>query len=148
MQQSLINTAYEPDPAQCAFPVWTDVPDGYHCYPCPDGLWSAHFEAWRKLARHGVPRLERCEPMPAGHVMFERPREYGLVPYGCTDKRKIRRAWWIHYRAILNGWDRDLRQSREGMRTLARIIRVSVNAKMQGQEVGAFPFLECVAWDL
>lgn len=140
-QAELISSAYVENPADCAFPVWTH-PDGSRpCYPCPDELWSVHFPAWQK-ARRG--NKLAAEPFPAGHCMFERPKAYGIVPLGCTDPKLLRRAYRRRIVSELDGWDRDLRQTSEGMRQLARIVRATVQAKITGADVGAFHFLATV----
>ena len=112
--------------------------DGPHVrYACPRSCWREHFDAWCRERRNG----NKTAPVPesSGHCMFERPAEYGMVPYGCTDQTMIRAAWERHVRALLHGWDRDLTADQ-----LDQIVNATVDAKPCGEETGAAPFLACI----
>lgn len=141
-QTTLALDQYEASPDRCLFPVWSDA-SGRLMYPCPDALWSVHFPAWQKRRQRGETGI--VEPFSAGHCMFSSPRSYGVYRYGMASPQAIRRAHRQYLVGVLHGWDTDLRQSREGMRQLARIVRASVTARLAGQNTGAFPFVACIA---
>jgi len=107
-------------------------------YACPNECWREHLEAWRRECRKG--NLTAPDPMPYGHLMFERPVSYGCIPYGCTDPTVIRAAHEQHVRGSLHGWDRDLTSEQ-----LDKIVNATVEARMRGEDVGAFPFIACIA---
>jgi len=107
-------------------------------YSCPDACWKEHVDAWVRERRKGN-NTSPC-PEPYGHCMFIRPVGYGMVPYGCTDPATIRAAWESHVRAMLSGgWDRDVSKEQ-----LDKIINATVEAKMNGKDIGAAPFMACV----
>ena len=114
------------------------VRDGHIAYQAPDFVWGEHLETWRKLRQNGKQRIEAPEPMPYGHLMFERPHSYGYVVLG-DESEKSRRAAWEHcIRSDLSGgWC-------EPGPELERIVKATVEAKMDGVEVGASHFLAAV----
>lgn len=133
--------SYNPNPEQCAFPVLVHA-NGGMSYPCPAELWASHFDAWKRERLNG--NKTAIEPMQAGHCMFERPSDYSRWRYGEANVHVIRRAIRNSVIAKLNGWDRDLRKTASGMRSLAKIVRATVDAKMSGHDVGAAPFMACI----
>lgn len=113
-------------------------------YRCKDEHWRAAFKAWQKASRTD---RSAPEPISEGHCMFIRPASYSSVPANATgEARRLATRRVIRNRVVsmLNGWDRDMRQSPEGMRTLAKIVRSTVKARMSGQDTGASPFVACV----
>jgi hypothetical protein len=106
-------------------------------YACPDGCWVEHLEAWRREMRNG--NTTAPQPMPYEHCMFDDPVAYGMVPYGCTDEAVKRAAWDRHWRAQLNGWDRDMTPEQ-----VDKIVKASVDASMGGESLGAAPYLACI----
>lgn len=117
---------------------------GRRIYRCPREYWDKEFRAWcqsRQLMRAtGKKGAELPEPMSPGHCMFLTPLAYGYVPDDETRPAVIRRAHRHQVLGLLDGWDRDLRKTPQGMRKLARIVRTTVAARMKGNDVGAFPF--------
>jgi hypothetical protein len=108
-------------------------------YACPDELWREHFDAWVKALRRGNELAP--EPMPFGHLMFEKTSQYGMIPYGCTDSAKIRAAIECDVRSNIvgGGWTRDMSDEQ-----IDRVVTASVDAKMQGEEIGGAPFMACI----
>lgn len=109
-------------------------------YACPRACWVEHLDAWRKAYRtnKGAP-----QPMPAGHVMFERPEIYGCVRYGDASLESKRKAIESHVRSMLHGWDADMTPEQRD-----KIVHATVEAKMQGHDVGAVPFIACLMTNL
>lgn len=125
--------------------VILDPEDGRIAYRCKDEHWSEAHAAWCRSIRKG----ERSpEPWPSGHVAFLRPMSFGRVPAhyeGEQLRLATRRATRNRVvNSLSGGWDRDLRKTREGMRTLARIVRATVDARCSGREAGASPFVACI----
>ena len=110
-------------------------------YACPDVCWRDHLDRWSKEYRAG--NKTAPQPFPWGHCMFDDPVCYGSIPYGCTDEAVMRAAWEQHVRGLLHGWDRDLTKEQ-----LDKIVNATVDARMKGQDVGAFPFMACIAANL
>lgn len=46
--------------------------------------------------------------------------------------------------AVLDGWDRELRSSEDGLKRLSQIIDATVAAKLRGEKTGVSPFIGCV----
>lgn len=116
--------------------------DGAVRYRCVDKYWRVAFDAWCKSRRDGA---EIPEPMSEGHCMFITPVHYGCVPWGVdVPQSAIRRAIRGTVVANLDGWDRDMRKSWEGMRRLAKIVRATVATKMAGRTTGAAEYVACV----
>jgi hypothetical protein len=114
-------------------------------YACPDHLWRAHLEGWRRARGNGHKMAP--EPMPSGHCMFENPTFYACVHYGDTSEENKRKAIESHVRGMLSGWDKfltDAMPEAEAKERFDAIVNASVEAKMQGIETGALPFVACV----
>ena len=119
-----------------------DPETGHVLYRCSREHWRHDFDAWVKARRNGD--KDAPEPVSDGHCMFLRPVGYACVPVGVTAPNVIRRALRNHQVAVLNGWDREMRKTPEGMRQLAKIVKATVTAKMKGQETGGGPFVACI----
>lgn len=107
-------------------------------YACPGACWPEHLDGWRKALRAG--HRNAPQPMPYGHCEFETPEQYGVVRYGDKSMESRRKAFEHRVRANLDGWDRDVDKE-----TLDKIVKVTVDAKMAGQDVGAFPYMACIS---
>lgn len=107
-------------------------------YACPMPCWTQHLASWR----HEMTKGNKCapQPMPFNHCMFEDPAWYGCVHYGDSSEASKRAAIESHVRGTLHGWDRDMPPER-----LEAIVKATVDAKMQGIDTGAAPFVACVA---
>lgn len=114
--------------------------DGGPCvrYACPDECWDAHFKEWCRRYRQGEKAVP--QPEPYEHCMFDEPISYGMVPFGCTDEKMIRAAWDRSVRSLLHGWDRDMTTEQ-----LDAVVKATVDARMAGIDVGATPFMACIA---
>lgn len=122
--------------------VVTHVDDGVLRYRCRDDAWAVAHKHWRDARRTD---RSAPQPMPAGHCMFVSPLSYGCVVEGESREHVIRRALRRTVVSSLNSWDRELRKTPEGMRTLAKIVRATVDAKLAGNDPGAAPFVACIA---
>ena len=74
--------------------------------------------------------------MPFGHCMFDNPHGYGCVEYGDDSISSKRSAWTSEVQGMLQGWDADMTPDRRDA-----LITATVNAKMNGIETGATPFV-------
>lgn len=111
-------------------------------FRCKDQYWDVAFKAWVRSRRDNA---EIPEPMSPGHCMFLTPTHYGCVPWGVdVPQRAIRRAIRGTVVANLDGWDREMRKSWEGMRQLAKIVRHTVDAKLAGRDTGASEYVACI----
>jgi len=116
--------------------------NGDRHYRCDPPFWKEDFAAWVASRHNGGPELP--QPMSEGHCMFLDPLQYGCLPEGETRSALVRRAIRHSVLAMLDGWDRELRKTNQGMRKLAAIVRATVRAKMEGVETGGAPFVACV----
>lgn len=121
----------------------TAVEDGGVRYRCNDNHWQAAHKVWCSV-RQADRDANVPEPFPAGHCMFVRPMDYSCVRLGEDNPAAIRRAMRHRVLANLDGWDRELRQSWEGMRKLAKIVRATVDAKLSGASLGGAPYMACI----
>lgn len=112
-------------------------------YACPSECWTEHHRGWIKELRAG--NQSAAEPFPDGHCCFERPTEYGYVPYTdgdlfALDPIELRAAWDSYVRGMLDGgWSRGVDPE-----LFEKIVEETVAAKMAGIEVGAGPFVACI----
>lgn len=115
--------------------------DGTIYYRCQPAKWRAAHEnwSWAYSDDKSVP-----QPMPEAHCMFLDPLGYGCVELGETRQGMIRRAMRSSVIARLDGWDREMRRSVSGMKRLARIVESTVAQKMNGEDLGAAPYLACL----
>lgn len=107
-------------------------------YACPPEIWKQHLDEWIRRRRAGD---KGCpEPMPEGHLIFQRPTDYACIPYGCEDHEVKRKAYRAHVAGMLHGWD-------AGMSPTAReeLISHCVEALMEGKELGVAPYMACIA---
>jgi hypothetical protein len=115
-------------------------------YACPHECWTEHMDAWRWERRKG--NKTAPEPMVPGHCMFETPEAYACIRYGDTSADSRRKAIESYVRGMLHGWDRllyDAMPAALAKQKHEAIVKATVDAKMQGQDTGAVPFLAC-AW--
>lgn len=110
-------------------------------YRCQSKYWSADFAAWCRARRDGE---DAPEPFSANHSIFVHPLEYGRVPLEETRESWVRRAIRRKIVANLHGWDREMRRSISGLRKLAALVRSCVDAQMNGNNLGAAPYLACL----
>lgn len=131
-------TPSTPDPALIrTTSVFVHALTGRTVSACPAVDWRAHLDAWRHARRHGA--TTAAEPMPWGHLLFERPLHYGYVPWGNTNQELRRTAITVSVRSSLESWDRGVDQER-----LEKIVAATVNNSVAGKNPGALPFLACL----
>jgi len=111
-------------------------------YQCPPECWTDHLNEWRWERRKG--NKTAPEPMPWGHLMFERPEGYACIRYGDTSEEHKRAAIESRVRGMLDGWDRFLYDAMPAALAKEKheaIVKATVDAKMKGMDTGAMPFL-------
>lgn len=107
------------------------IDTGRLMYRCPERCWKEHHKEWRRSRDPG-----KLEPFPWGHLMFERPLDYGSVDARRepTEDERLR-AYRSVVLGMLHGWLSGLPKEKADA-----IINATIKAKMEGKDVGASPW--------